>query len=287
VRFSDNFICPPVEIAAHLSAPLIAYLRRVVGEGHEVVLARGWTELDAVIRSRAVDLVVIEPWADGGADLAPVYALMARYPTLPVVVYAALSPEMLRSTVELARHGVRHVVLRGFDDEPRRFRELLEGLPAHRLAEQALSTIAADLAVGMPLLQRALARMYEAPHTITGVESLAKVSGMTRRSLDRWLEKLGLASARMLIFTARLAQAYHYLGEDGFRLEDITKKLGYSSPRNFSRQVRATMGLPPSELRERMPPDQFMAALTAMMRRRGATDGGKKRRARADPRGGR
>jgi AraC-like DNA-binding protein len=84
--------------------------------------------------------------------------------------------------------------------------------------------------------------------------------------------KQGLASARVLIFTARLAQAYHYLGEKGFALDDITKKLGYASPRVFSRQVRATTGLSPLTLRERLPPERFMEVLTAMMRRHGEKD---------------
>ena len=260
-----------MEVAARLSSPLLAHLRRVLGDRNVLTAASGWGELVALVRQRPVDVVVIDPRSDGGPELAPLHALMERYPTLPVVVYTTLAPETMRITVELAKRGMRHVVLRGFDDEPRRFRELLERLPAYRLGEEALALIAEELAVGMPLLQRALTRMYESPHLIQGVESLAQAAGMTRRNLDRWLVKRGLASARVLIFSARLAQAYHFLGEPGYLLEDITKKLGYTSPRLFSRQVRATMGLAPSDLREQMPPERFMAALAAMMRRHGAT----------------
>ena len=257
-----------MEVAARLPAPSIAFLRRVIGDENVLTAASGWDDLIAAVRRRPVDVVVIDPRAGGIAELGPLHELLERYPSLPVVVYTALAPETLRQTVELAQRGVRHVVLRGFDDEPRRFRELLERLPARRLGGEALESVADLLEDASPLLRRAFARMYESPHLVDDVESLAHSAGMTRRTLDRWLEKRGLASARMLIFTARLAQAYHYLGEEGFLLDDITKKLGYATPRVFSRQVRAAMGLAPWDLREEMPPEQFMAALAALMRRR-------------------
>ena len=261
-----------MEVAARLPPPVLAYLRRVLGDEHGLTGVTGWTELIAVVRQHPVDVLVIDPRFDGSTEIEPVFELMERYPTLPVVVYTALAAETLRTTVSLAQRGVRHVVLRGFDDEPRRLKELLERLPAHRLGGAALASINDRLEGAMPLLHRALARMYEAPHLIQGVESLAHAAGMTRRNLDRWLVKQGLASARVLIFTARLAQAYHYLGEKGFLLEDITKKLGYASPRVFARQVRATTGFSPSTLREQLPPERFMEVLTAMMRRQGERD---------------
>ena len=261
-----------MEVAARLPPTLLTYLRRVLGDEHVLTAVGGWAELLGAVRQRPIDVLVVDPRADGGSEFEPLYALMERYPSMPVVVYTTLAPETLRTAVELAKRGVRHVVLRGFDDEPQRLRDLLEQLPAHRLGGEAYASIAGALEGSMPLLQRALARMFERPHLIQGVESLASAAGMTRRNLDRWLEKRGLASARILIFSARLAQAYHYLGERAFTLDDITKKLGYASPRVFSRQVRATMGLSPSALREEMPPGRFMEALTAMMRRHGVDD---------------
>ena len=258
----------------------------MLGDENVLTAVGGWDDLIAVVRRRPVDAVVIDPRTESGTEFAPLYALMERYPTLPVVVYTALAPETLRTTVELAQHGVRHVVLRGFDDEPRRFRELLESLPAHRLGNEALASIAGELEFASPLVQRAFAKLFESPHLVQDVESLAHLAGMTRRTLDRWLEKRSLASARMMIFAARLAQAYHYLGEKGFLLEDVARKRGYASPRVFSRQVRATTGLGPSALREQMPPERFMDTLAAMMRRRGeGTDEGVQR-AGAHPGGG-
>jgi len=263
-----------VQVAAFLSPNPLSYLRRVLGDGHTVTALGGWGELVEAVRRKPVDLVIVDPHDAGKGEPDGLFEMMERFPTIPVVAYTALTPDALRMTVELAQRGVRQVVLRGFDDEPRRFRELIESLPAKRLGGAALASIGAEWERATPLLQRALARLYESPHLFHGVESLARQAGMTRRTLDRWLAKEGLASARTLLFTARLAQAYHYLGEEGFLLEDVTKKLGYTSPRVFSRQVRATMGLYPSGLRARFAPEPFIDELTALMRRRGASNDG-------------
>jgi AraC-like DNA-binding protein len=263
-----------VLVAAYLSSTSLSYLRRVLGDDHDLTAAGRWEELVELVLRRPVDVVVVDPRTGEGDGLERVFELIERFPTVPVVAYTALTPEALRSVVELAKRGVRHVVLRGFDDEPRRLRELLEALPARRLGRAALDSIADELSGASSMVRRAFTRLYDSPHLFHSVESLARHAGVTRRTLDRWLAKQGLASARMMLFTARLAQAYHYLGEEGFLVEDVTRKLGYSSPRVFARQVRAAMGLNPSGLRARYAPEPFMSELTALMRRRGASNDG-------------
>jgi AraC-like DNA-binding protein len=186
-----------------------------------------------------------------------------------VVVYAVLAPEMLKGTVELARSGVQHVVLRGFDDEPRRLRELLERLPARQLDEIVLERLRPHLEAAPALLRRAITKMFESPHLFRSVPDLARTAGMTRRNLDRWLDRLGLASGRMLLMGARTIRAVQYMRDPGFRLEDITRKLGYESPRLFARQVRAVTGLSPSVLRGTVQVEKVIEQVAELLCRRG------------------
>lgn len=218
---------------------------------------------------RPIDVVIVDPRAGGKIQIDEVRALLQQYPTLPVVVYTSLTPETLKATVELARCGVHHVVLRGFDDEPARFRLLLERLQANRLSGIVMQGLGPHLEEAPQLLRRAVQRLFEAPHVFHGVEDLAFAAGMTRRNLDRWLERLDLASARMLILGARLTRAVFYMRDPGYLLDDITRKLGYSSPRLFARQVRAATGLTPTMLRESVEPEKFMEQLAALLCRHG------------------
>lgn len=258
-----------MEVAARLPSFLASHLRIVLGHEHVLTSCEDWSALHETVRNRPVDVAVIDPRATGVVETIEVQALLGRYPTVPVVIYTTLTPETLMATVELAKHGVQHVVLRGFDDEPRRFRDLLERLPAYRLADTVLDGLAGQLGQGPPLLRRAVSRLFDTPHAFRDVSDLALAAGMTRRNLDRWLERLGLASARTLLLGARLTRALYYMRDPGFLLDDVTRKLGYASPRLFARQVRAVTGMTPSALRERMRPEDFTVQLTALLSRRG------------------
>lgn len=258
-----------MEVAARLPSPLLSHLRVALDDEHALTVADGWSDLIEVARTRPIDIVVADPRADGKIQIDEVRVLLGRYPTLPVVVYTSLTPESLKATVELAKHGVRHVVLRGFDDEPRRLRELIERLPAHRFSDIVLQGLAPNLERAPELLRRAIARLFEAPHAFQGVEDLAAAAGMTRRNLDRWLDRLGLASARMLLLGARLTRAMFYMRDPGYLLDDIIRKVGYASPRLFARQVRAATGLTPSMLRQHVEPEKFMEQLAARLCRHG------------------
>ncbi len=258
-----------LEVLARLPAPLASRLRVALESEHALTVVHDWSELVEAVRLRPIDAVVLDPRAEGTIETDEVRRLIAHYPTLPVVVYTLLTPEVLRATVELANLGIRHLILRGFDDEPRRVRELLERLPAQQLSDIALQGLASHLDAAPPMLRRAIAKLFDAPHMFRNVEDLARAAGMTRRNLDRSLDRLGLASARMLILGARLTRAVHYMRDPGYLLDDITKKLGYGSARVFARQVRAATGLTPTKLRERGEPEQLIRELTAHLSRQG------------------
>jgi AraC-like DNA-binding protein len=261
-----------VEVAAHLSSPLLSRLRAALEDEYSLIIFEDWHALAEAVRVRPIDAVIVDPRADGSLRVSEVTTLVERHPSLSVVVYAVLSPEMLQGTVELARSGVRHVVLRGFDDEPRRFRELLARLPARQLDEIVLERLRPRLESGPALLRRAITKLFESPHLFHGVPDLARAAGMTRRNLDRWLDRLGIASARTLLMGARTTRAVHYMRDPGYLLEDITRKLGYESPRLFARQVRAVTGLSPSVLRGTVQSEKVIQELAGRMCRRGESE---------------
>jgi AraC-like DNA-binding protein len=258
-----------VDVVARLSPSLLAHLKVVIADEHNLVAIDDWDELDTAVRSYPADVVIADPRADGTVRMLELQALLAQYSTVPVVLYTTLTPETLKATVELAKHGVQQVVIRGFDDEPRRFRLLLDRLSAYELSDRLIEALVKPLSQIPVPLARALERLFRMPHTFQDVNDLAEAAGMSRRTLDRWLSRVGLAPARVVLIGARLVRAYHYMSDSGYLLEDVTKKLGYPSGRVFARQVRSFTGLTPSALRRKSPgPDQFMTQLTMLLYRR-------------------
>ncbi len=258
-----------MEVLARLSAPFAVQLRLALGGEHSLTVVEGWGELLLAIREGPVDLVVIDPRTSGGLELGQARELLARHPTLPVVIYTTLAPDSLQATMMLARLGVQNVVLRGFDDEPGRFRRMLSLLPATQLSDAVLQHVLPHLHDTPVLFVQAITRLFEAPQEFADVDELARASGMTRRSLDRWFDRSGLNSARMMILVARLTRAMHYMGDSGFLLEDVARKLGYTSIRRFARQVRTATGMAPSTMREAFTSEDFTLRMAALVCRPG------------------
>lgn len=263
-----------MEVVARLTAPLLAHLQLVLDRAHQLVVADDWTALDRLIRARPIDLAVIDPRADGTARTDEIHALLVAYRSLPIVLYMPLAPEALRITVELAKYGLPQVVLRGFDDEPHHFRALLDRQPARAIESALLGRIAEHLTHVPPGLAKAINDLFLMPHTFQNVDHLASAAGLTRRSLDRSLDRAGLASARTLVTGAKVARAYHYLRDPGYMIDDVTRKLAYPSPRLLARQVRWATGRSPSALRKHVEPEQFITELAARLRREGDQDNG-------------
>ncbi|MDQ3698742.1 MAG: DNA-binding response regulator [Gemmatimonadota bacterium] len=257
-----------MEVLARLPPALLSHLRIVAARDFNVQAVDDWEALARAIRATPVDVAVIDPREGGTMRTEEIRQLLGRYGSLPVVVYTTLTPEALQATVELAKYGVQHVVLRGFDDEPRRFRALLERVPADAMSEQMLGLLAVALE-GAPLpLVRAVERLFRTPHGFRDVEDLAVAAGLNRRSLDRWLDRIGVASAKSFVVGARMLRGYFYMRDTGYLLDDVAAKLGYPTARLFARQMRLATGLMPSTIRNRVEPEEFVANLAARLCRR-------------------
>ncbi|MEJ7810790.1 MAG: AraC family transcriptional regulator [Gemmatimonadaceae bacterium] len=258
-----------MDVLARLPPLLLAHLRVVAGRDHSVTPVDDWGQLGECVRTHRVDIAVLDPRDGDTLRIAEVEALVMRYPSLPIVLYTTLTAAAVQATVELAGFGVRHVVLRGFDDEPRTFRGLLDRVPAYAMSDEVLAALSPKLVALPAALVRAIERLFRSPRAFHDVDDLAVAAGMTRRSLDRWLDRAALAPAKLLVVGARMLRAYHYMRDPGYRLEDVAAKLGYSTTRLFARQMRLATGLMPSAVRRNVGPTAFAAQLAERLGRRG------------------
>jgi AraC-like DNA-binding protein len=203
---------------------------------------------------------VVDPAMHEGRWEAAVEEVVGSYPALPVIVYTALTPAAMRQVVRLARVGIQHVVLNRFDDEPRRFLDLIERAPASPLAELMLRELAAPLGALPVVVARAIEQLFRSPGRVKNSQELAALAGMIPRTLYRHLNPLGL-QPRHLLICARLLRAYTLLRDPGVRLKEIALKLGYGDPDNLSEQLREWAGCSPKDLRSTLGPEAFVQAL--------------------------
>jgi AraC-like DNA-binding protein len=256
-----------VNVVAFLPRQLLAHLRIVLGSEHRLISVASWAELQAMVY-RGADLVVADPVAGGSVEVEALEILRGQFPSLPVVVYTTLAPATIKAIVRLAKSGVEHVVLSRFDDEPVRFLELLEGIPAYELGDQMLQELAGALAALPVTVVRAIEQLFRSPGDFKNAQDLAAAAGMNLRTLYRNLEPAGLFSARALVAAARIVRAYAYLQDPGRSIKDVAARAGYHSPWQLSQQMRELTGQTTEQVRREVTGHALVTLLAQQVRRR-------------------
>ena len=261
-----------MEIAAVILPVDLPRARVAIGLQHIVHTASTISALEATLRTRWIDLVLLDPVALPSTCSTQLAACLAGHSDIPVVGYVSVSPEGMRQAMALSLMGVRRIVLRGHDDQPAALRALLESARADTLASQMVAAITPIL-VGLPdPLARAIQAAFREPQGFRTANDLARAAGIPPRTLSRLLARADLASARAFIRAARVVRAYHALRTGHVRVRDIARQLGYGTPDALVRDTQHSTGLRPTMLVRRVAPEllvkQVVRRLTVRFRRR-------------------
>ncbi len=256
-----------MDVAAYLSRPLLSHLTIVLGSQHEVLPAGGWDELRTTILQRAIDVVVVDPVADGSPRTDVIEEIHRHFPSLPIVIYTSLSGATMHAIAHLGRIGIEHVVLSRFDDERRRFLELLERVPGQTLSDSMLRSLAPELSKLPVTLVRAVEQLFRSPGRFRNTQDLSAAAGTILRTLYRQMESAGIHSPRLLVAAARLLRAYSLLRDPGRQIKEVAAKVGYHSQYQLTQHMRTLTGFTPRHVRTKVEPEQFVALLADGVRR--------------------
>ena len=246
----------------------MSHFKIVLGAEHTLIPVATWTELHATVSHEPIDVVIADPAVTGVVQVEALEDLRRQFPSLPVVVYTQLAPASIKAIVRLAKSGIEDVVLSRFDDEPRRFLELLEGIPANALGERMLQELAGSLSALPVTVVRAIDQLFRSPARFKNAQDLAAAAGMNLRTLYRNLEPAGIYSARALVVSARLLRAYSFLQDPGRSIKDVAAKAGYHSPWQLSQQLRELTGRTTEQVRREIKPNELVKMLAEQVRRR-------------------
>ena len=260
-----------MDVVAYLPRPLLTQLRITLGSEHALTPVFSWAELQATVKHLVTDVVVADPSATGKVEVEALEAIRRQFPSTPVVLYTTLAPASIKAIVQLAKSGIEHVVLQRFDDEPARFLELIEGIPAFALGDRMLQELSGPLSCLPIVLVRAVDQLFRSPLRFKNAQDLAEVAGMNLRTLYRNLEPAGIFSARALVVSARLLRAYAYLKDPGRSIKDVAAKAGYPSGWQLSQQMREMTGYTTEQVRREVHSDVLIALLAEQVGRRRRT----------------
>ncbi|HET7586314.1 MAG TPA: hypothetical protein VFK13_15485 [Gemmatimonadaceae bacterium] len=249
-------------VLALLPHELLLPFRLALSHEDRLILAPDARAIEPMVAEHVPDVLVVDPaTAQRAREPSTLVAAITCFPYLPVVVYTSPTPDAMHATFDLARHGVRHIIFRGHDDAPRRVRATLVRVRGEALCERVWEGIRPRFAGAPEWLLAAMRHVFQTPLQFRDVESIARSSSRSRRSLDNWLARLGLVPARLFWIAARVAWAYPAMRTRGYLLKSITKRMGYYRPAHFANQVFRITGMSPSRLRAQVEPEALVAML--------------------------
>jgi len=230
-------------------------LRRAVAERFTVAHARSWDAVLASIRSRPVEIAVVDPLLSGEPRGQEIERLRVLFPSLPLILYTALTPQVAAVLLGLGQRGIRHVVFARFDDHPGRLRQVIEGEEMHAVSHQMVVQLAAALAPLPREMRWVLEEALRTPGEVLTIQQFAARARVDRGTCARWFARAGLPSPRHFLAATRVLYAHRLLQDPGFTIEDVAERLGYAQAKTLQQHARTYLGLTAGEMRLSLTPD--------------------------------
>jgi len=252
-------------IAAFLPPRLLAHVRHVFIDEPDLLVASSWQELESFIRRKPVNVVVLDPSADGTLNVSAVAGLLKRYPSLPLIAYVTLHAPAFKAIAQLGKLGLEDVVLHHFDDAPERFRERVEQVQGNSLTHRVIEELSGSLRMLPRQLFVTIENLFQQPHRYTSALDLA-IEGIAIVSVYRNLDAARLGSPKRLLIAAKVLRGFGYLRDPGYSVLDVSIKLGYKTARIFSHHWVSVFGLTPARARNRMTDDDAVGLVLRWIR---------------------
>ncbi len=247
-----------MQVLAAVQGPLVGQLERAARHRFVFYLARAWDEaVDAILRL-PIEMAVVDPALAGEVRAQEIERIRVLFPSLPLILYTRLSPNLPATLLRLGRAGIRQVVIAEYDDYPDRLREILLAETASVVSHQLIGSIGDLLAECPGELRWAIETVLREPTAVQSVQELARRARMDRRTCLRWFARAQLPPPRVMLMVLRVVYAHRLLQDPGYTVEDVAAKLGYAQTRTFAQNVKEVLGRSPGELRVSLTPEEAL-----------------------------
>jgi len=206
-------------------------------------------ELISAVADGAATTVVTE-WRDAGgrAVADAVRTLHSDFPTVPILLYAPLTPEGARDMLDAARAGATEVLIANFDDIGLTLAQRLATAQSVALGRRVMDRVV-DLVPDSvaTLIDYCLRRSNRVP----SIDTVARVVGVHRKTLAVHCARAHLPSPSALLCWKRLILVSQRLEDPGRSTERAAQDAGFPSASAFRNMLRRYTGLSPTDVRER------------------------------------
>lgn len=245
-------------VLAAVRSLLASRLHRAARHRFEFHQVHSWeAAVDAILR-QPLEIAVADPGLSGEVRAQEIERIRVLFPSLPIILYTTLSPDLAPTLLRLGQAGIGQVVIAQHDDHPSRLRELLIAETVHAASHQLITAMDDLLAECPAELRWAIETMIREPTAVHSVQELASRARMDRRTCLRWFARAHLPPPSVVLTVLRAVYAHRLLQDPGYTVEDVAAKLGYQQTRTFAQNVKEVLGMSPGELRVTLSPEEVI-----------------------------
>ena len=175
---------------------------------------------------------IIDPSLLSPEQIKEAIRLLERPPRV-VAVYAALTPAGVQGALDFARTTGATVLFQSPEDDPVSLARAIISIPEPSFVRQLLDGIRPRLANLPARLATAVEDLFVDDATVGTPKALARRASIARRSVDRWLDRVGIESPRLLVAVPAVLRAVTLLRETDMPLRRIAQLSGYASARRL------------------------------------------------------
>lgn len=256
-------------LASLLPNPVRLNRLRAAARGrHTLVACDDWYALTRACESEPVQLVVLDLFAEERVSFDRLRVLRQRFPRIAFVAYVEARPERARDLFDAGRFGIDALVLADEDDAAPSLNALLEQAESRSVA----GLLRRELIDLEPTARDALLLAVTRASERLSALALARVMGISRRTLALRLAEAGFPPPQRLLTWGRLLVAAHMLEERQRSADGIALTLQFPSGSAFRNTCQRYLHATPGEIRSR---GGVRYALRVLLRqRRPRRDGG-------------
>ena len=170
--------------------------------------------------------------------------IVARF-AVPVALYCRIDPRIIKALPGLPRH-VR-VIVAGDEEAPSQLQAILRSAVTSRIGREILMGMTERLEMLPRRLSEVLEDLFQEPLRYSTLAQIVSASSLPRRTVDRSLNRAGLASMRPLWHVARMALLHTELQLGTVR--QVALRFGRESDRVMAREVARVTAMTPRAFR--------------------------------------
>lgn len=198
-------------------------------------------------------------------------AVAHEFPYLPVVFYVS---DPVRSLSAVARFPSRErcdALVSGVDDDVQSIGAVLESAVGSSLVGKLLRDVGLADADLPGSFKQAVRQVFASPSAFRDVDAIAATACMSRRTLDRWLERCGAVPAAELLQVARALLAIRLLRDEDVDRDRVYQACGWAPSRPIAWYVGQATGVS-VRITSRLQDSDLLISITARLRRNGESN---------------